>query len=203
MIKKLDLFFEERSKKDLIYFFIAVAGLIGFVIFYFIYPISSDYRTKQQNNYKANTNKLVDLKNKKNSTISNIAYLIKNNKKLKLSKNSLYKDTIFFQDLVSLLDFAKFDKYKWSNYMKNIVDSAKEEGLELINFQNTIFDDSNDSNHISKKMQMIINLKGNFKNLISYAYKYENNKELLRINELNISDKGNYMIEFTLYGYGK
>jgi len=203
MIEKLDLFFEGKSKKDVIYLFVAVAGLIGFVIFYFIYPISSDYRTKEQNNYKANTNKLANLKNKKNNTISKIAYLTKNNKKLKLSKNSLHKEMVFFEDLVSLLDFAKFDKYKWSNYMKNIVDNAKEEGLELVDFQNNIFNDSNNSNSVNKKMEMTINLKGDFKNLIYYAYKYENDKELLRVNELNISDKGNYMIKFTLYGYGK
>ena len=202
MIEKLDLFFEGKTKKDILYIYAAVILLIGFIIFYFIYPIASEYKQKQTRNYKNNVNTLSQLQTRKNINISQIANLTKTNKKLKLSKNSLYKEMVFFEDLISLLDFAKFDKYKWSSYMKNIVDNAKDEGLELIKFENNIYNDINNSN-IDKKMEMEVYLKGNFKNLIYYIYKYENSKELLRINELKVSDKGNYMIKFTLYGYGK
>jgi ArsR family metal-binding transcriptional regulator len=103
---------------------------------------------------------------------------------------------------VSLLDFAEFNKYKWANYVKNVVDNAKNEGLKLIDFKNELYKDKKNS-LINKKMDIIVNVNGEYKNLIYYIYKYENTKELLRVNELKINDKGNYMIKFSLYGYKK
>jgi len=201
MISKLDNFFEGKTKKDIVYIHIAALSLIGFIVFYFIYPISSSYQTREEQHYKNNVNRLNNLKKKKNNYLSQIMYLNRINKQLKLSKISLYKNSTFFDDLVSLLDFAKFDKYKWADYMKNIVYNSKEEGLSLIDFKNNVYNDNNDT--INRKMDVIVFSNGKFKNFINYMYKYENTKELLRINELKVSDKGNYMIKFTLYGYDK
>ena len=201
MIEKLDLFFEGKTKKDILYMHLAVVLLIGFIVFYFIFPISSSYQKKEENNYKNNVSTLSNLKIRKNTYISQIARLIKTKKRLKLSKNSLYKEQVFFNDLISLLDFAKFDKYKWSKYVTNIVYNSKNEGLELIDFKNNVYNDLNDT--INKKMDIIVNSKGKFKNFITYMYKYEVTKELIRVSELKASDKGEYMIKFTLYGYDK
>lgn len=196
----LDKFFEQKNKKDILYIHIITIFLIGFVIYYFIYPISSDFKNKQVKSYNQNVQTLNRLKTKKNVFTAEIVNLTKNIKKLTLIKNSLYKQKIFFDDLVSLLDFAEFNKYKWAEYVKKIVYDAKNEGLKLINFKNTLYSDKN-KEFINKKMDIIINIKGEYKNLISYLYRYENRKELLRVSEFNISDKGEFMIKYSLYGY--
>jgi hypothetical protein len=131
-----------------------------------------------------------------------IINLNKTIKELSLTKTTLHKQKLFFDDLVSLLDFAEFNKYKWASYVKNVVKDAKNEGLKLIDFKNKLYN-NNDNNYINKKMDITVNVNGEYKNLIYYIYKYENTKELLRVNELNINDKGKYMIKFSLYGYKK
>jgi hypothetical protein len=196
----LDKFFEKKNKKDILYIHIMTIFLIGFVIYYFIYPISFDFRTNQEKNYNQNIQSLNNLKTQKNVYISQIGMLNKTIKKLILTKNSLNKQKLFFDDLVSLLDFAEFNKYKWADYVKSIVYDAKNEGLKLIDFTNTLNTDKN-GKFINKKMDITVNINGEFKNLITYLYKYENTKELLRISELNGSDKGSFMIKYSLYGY--
>jgi hypothetical protein len=196
----LDKFFENKSKKDIIYIHIIAIFLIGFIIYYFIYPMTSSFEKKEKSKYNHNLQVLNNLKIKKNVYTAQIINLKKTIKKLSLQKMSLHKQKLFFDDLVSLLDFAEFDKYKWAKYMKGIVDNAKNEGLTLIDFTNILYDNKDDK-LINKKMDISVNVKGEFKNLIYYLYKYENTKELIRVSDLNISDKGNFMIKYTLYGY--
>jgi hypothetical protein len=196
----LDKFFENKSKKDIIYIHIMAIFLIGFVIYYFIYPMSSSFKDIQRKTYNQNVQTLNKLKLQKNIFTVQIVNLTKTIKKLSLTKNALKKQKFFFDDLISLLDFAEFNKYKWAEYVKKIVYDAKNEGLKLINFKNTLYSDKN-KKFINKKMDIIINIKSEFKNLISYLYKYENTKELLRINELKGNDKGEFMIKYSLYGY--
>jgi len=199
----LDKFFKNKTKKEIIYIHLITILLIGFIIYYFIYPISSDFKKREEKKFSQNTQTLNNLIVQKNVYIAQIANLNKNIKKLTLTKNSLYKQKIFFDDLVSLLDFSEFNKFKWAEYVKNIVYDSKEEGLKLIKFENSIYNDKNSSSFINKKMDINVSVKGKFKNLIYYLYKYENTKELLRVNEINISDKGEFMIKYTLYGYEK
>jgi hypothetical protein len=196
----LDKFFDGKNKKDILYIHVTAIFLIGFLIYYFIYPISSDFKKKEEENYKQNVTTLNKLKTQKNIFTSQVISLTKRIKRLTLIKNSLYKQKLFFDDLISLLDFAEFDKYKWALYVKNIVYNAKNEGLKLIDFKNYLYNEK-DKNFIDKKMDIIINVKGEYKNLISYLYRYENRKELLRVSEFNISDKGEFMIKYSLYGY--
>lgn len=196
----LDKFFEQKNKKDILYIHIITIFLIGFVIYYFIYPISLSFKDIQRKTYNQNVQTLNKLKLQKNIFTVQIVNLTKTIKKLSLTKNALKKQKFFFDDLISLLDFAEFNKYKWAEYVKKIVYDAKNEGLKLINFKNTLYSDKNNE-FINKKMDIIINIKGGFKNLISYLYKYENTKELLRINELKGNDKGEFMIKYSLYGY--
>jgi hypothetical protein len=196
----LDKFFEKKNKKDIIYTHIIAIFLIGFIIYYFIYPITSSFEKKEESKYNNNLQVLNDLKTKKNVYTAQIINLKKTIKKLSLQKMSLHKQKLFFDDLTSLLDFAEFDKYKWARYMKDIVDNVKNEGLTLIDFTNIVYNNKNNK-FINKKMDILVNVKGKFKNLIYYLYKYENTKELIRVSDLNMSDKGNFMIKYTLYGY--
>jgi hypothetical protein len=198
----LDKFFENKSKKDIIYIHIMAIFLIGFVIYYFIYPMSLSFKDIQRKTYNQNVQTLNKLKLQKNIFTVQIVNLTKTIKKLSLAKNALKKQKFFFDDLISLLDFAEFNKYKWANYVKNIVQDSKNEGLKLTDFKNTLYNKDSDS-FINKKMDLTISAEGKYKNLIYYIYKYENTKELLRVNELNISDKGKYLIKFSLYGYKK
>jgi hypothetical protein len=196
----LDKFVEGKDKKEILYMHLAVILLIGFIIYYFIYPISASFKKNQEDTYNQNISTLESLKSKKNVYTMQVVSLTKVINKLNLTKTSLQKQKMFFNDLVSLLDFAQFDKYKWAAYVKNVVEDAKNEGLTLLDFANTLYDNQAKS-FVNKKMDILVNIKGNYKNFISYIYKYENTKELIRVSEINGSDKGVYMIKYSLYGY--
>jgi hypothetical protein len=140
----LDKFFYNKNKRDILYIHLMAIFLVGFVIFYFIYPLSSAFKNNQEKIYNRNIQVLDNLKVKKNVYLAQIVSLTKTIKKNSLIKNSLYKQKLFFDDLISLLDFAEFNKYKWAEFLKNIVQDAKNEGLKLISFENYFY--NNDKN---------------------------------------------------------
>jgi uncharacterized membrane protein SpoIIM required for sporulation len=87
----LDKFFENKTKKDILYIHIITIFLIGFIIYYFIYPISFSFIKTQKNNYNRNVQTLNQLKFRKNILIVRITNLNKTIKKLSLTKTLLHK----------------------------------------------------------------------------------------------------------------
>jgi hypothetical protein len=50
-------------------------------------------------------------------------------------------------------------------------------------------------------MEIDLDAQGEYKNLIYFIYQYENMRELLRIENIEIKSNKTYKIKFTLYGY--
>ena len=133
---------------------------------------------------------------------------------MKISRTKLInlkKQESFYEELTDLLDFARFNKQKWANYVKNLILDAKNEGMKVKLIENKIYDEDVNNTKLKnlperlivKKMSIGIELNGNYKNFIHYIYKYENLKDLLRIGAIKINSKNNYYVKFFLYGYKK
>ena len=56
---------------------------------------------------------------------------------------------------------------------------------------------------IVKKMSIGLELNGNYINFIHFIYKYEDRKDLIRVEKMKVKDRNDYYVEFTLYGYEK
>ena len=201
LINEIDSYFYAKSTKDVLMFYLMMLLVIGFVVFYFFYPNAKKYRDTQLNTYNKTKTQLQDLKTQKNVLSSQIIALEKRIKNLKLEKSALKKQKDFYDELADLLAFVDFNQYKWGEFVRNLVLNAKKEGLKVLGFTNKVY--SENKGLINKKMEINLKVEGEYKNLLYFIYKYENLKDLLRVEKILINKDKNFEIKFTLYGYEK
>ena len=208
---KIDAYFESKEKKEFYYTIFGIVAGIGFIIFYFITPEADNFLKQQKQEFNNLTTNL-----NKNRVALNVARAnkIKLERKLKdLNKQlvALNKDKVFYSQLVNLLDFAKFNKFDWAQFVKTSIVDARVQGLDVLLVQNIDINEensknknkkiSNSKNSIVKKAGFGLTLKGGYKNFVYYMYKYENIKPLIRVNSFEMTSPNKYYIEFDLYGY--
>ncbi|WP_456480374.1 hypothetical protein [Nautilia sp.] len=200
-IDNIDNYFYAKTPKDVLMAYLMIVVLIGFVVFYFILPQTQKYRNHQVKIYKKTKSELRQLKYQKNLLSGQLVLLKKKIKNISLEKTALKKQKDFYDELANLLDFVEFNQYKWGEFVKNLVFNAKKEGLKVLGFTNQLYNDN--KGLINKKMEINVKLNGEYKNFLYFIYQYEDIRDLLRVESINIDKNKNFEIKFTLYGYEK
>ncbi len=204
---RLDSYFYEKNKKDFIYLIILTVFLIGFIIYYFLYPVVVNYKIKEEKKYSNLTNQYHMLNTSIRVLQTRISVLNKQIKQKQSKVATLKKQKMFYTELANLLDFAEFDQYKWANLVRETVRDAKNKGMEVKKVENEIFDVNTTKKtkmpEIVKRMDIGIELVGKYKNFIYYLYNYENRKELIRVKEMKITSPSTFYIKFSVYGYDR
>jgi len=203
VFNEIDAYFDKKDKKEFYYALVGVVVLIGFLFIYYLYPIATSY---QEKNYKHFQKLTKDLSNEKYQLNLKIAENNRLNNELKLKTNelvSLKKQESFYYQLVSVLDFATFNRYKWANFIKNIINDASNEGLKVLSIDNQFVNELNASDLIVQHLTIDVKLKGRYKNFIHYIYQYEKLKDLIRVSKMNINSNDTYEVKLNIYGYKK
>ena len=169
ILKNMDNYFYTHAKKDLIYAIFGSAVLIAFLFFYFLYPNADHFEKTKEKIYN-------NLSQKFNQTQVQLmvfkARKIKLNNNLKISRTKLIdlkKQESFYEELTDLLDFTKFNRQKWANYVKNLISDAKNEGMKVKLIENKIYNEDVNNTKLKnlpkrlivKKMSIGIELNGN------------------------------------------
>jgi len=209
IFSKIDQYFYKKSKKDFIYIVILLIMIIGFVYFYYVFPLAKKYESNALSNYQTKLNDLS--RNKIQLNALKIQHVQLKNKVRDLQSKffSLKKQAVYYTQFITLLDFAKFNKYKWAEFVKNILNNAKNEGLIIELLENKIVNEDSDKLKkmpkyiIVKKLSVGLSLNGNYKNFIHFLYKYESLQDLIRVREMNITSETEQYVKFDLYGYEK
>jgi len=206
LLKRIDEFFYNHSIKEAMYVYLLIAVVIGFVMFYIIYPMAKEYSQAQFNRYQTLVGTKERLITTKQVQQARIAVLNKKIKELSADLEVLKKQKTFYTELSSLLGFANFDQYKWAQLVKESVDAAKSEGMRVIKVSNNIYDDdkkTKKTDFLIKRMDMDIKLKGDYKNFIFYIYNFENRKDLITISEMKVDSPTDYSVKISVYGFVK
>jgi hypothetical protein len=198
---EIDNYFYAKSVKDTVMVYLMILFVIGFVVFYFLLPVMQKYTNTQLNVYNQTKTQIKTLKTRKNVLNAQIVFLRKKIKNLTLKKIAIKKQTNFYNKLVNSLDFAVFNQCKRGEFVKNLALNAKQEGLKIFAFTNKIYNDN--KGLINKKMEINLKVEGEYKNLLYFIYKYENIRNLLRVEKILINKNKNFEIKFILYGYEK
>jgi Tfp pilus assembly protein PilO len=201
LFDEIDNYFYSKNEKDRLMIYLLIVGVIAFVIFYLIMPSAQEYRQNQMDRFSKTKNQYQALKNKKMALNTQKISMQKKIKNLILQKDALKKRKDFYDELANLLDFVQFNSYKWGEFVKELVANAKKEGLKVLGFTNKVYNEQ--KKMINKKMEITLDAKGEYKNFIYFIYQYENIRELLRIENINIKSDKTYKVKFTLYGYEK
>ncbi len=201
LINQIDEFFYSKDEKETMVIYVLVVALIVFIGFYFIMPNAKHYRGHEYKKHKRMAIELKQLTEEKRKLSEKIIVLNKEIKNLVLEKAALKQQRDYYNELAKLLSFVVFNQKKWGEFVKNLVVNAKKEGLKVNGFTNEVF--SNNKGLINKKMEISLRVRGEYKNLLYLMYRYENIKDLLRIESLDINSNKDYVIKFVLYGYEK
>jgi ribosomal protein L22 len=203
----LDRYFEGKSLKENIILFLIVASAITFLMFYIFFPKIYKLEKKEKTSLQHNEKTLKELKVKKKAFNAQTKVLTNIIAKTEKENKILTNQNMFFKDILNTLDIIVFKDKNWINYVQNIVKNANKKGLKILSLNTVHFDkDKNltkNNKPVVKKMEININLKGNFLNLLSYMYDYEKNKNLLKIENFNISEDNNYSLKISIYGERK
>jgi hypothetical protein len=206
-LDRIDDYFYSRPKKEFTYMVVLIIGIIGFLIYYYVYPVANRYESVQEKKYMKLSTEYNTLKNSINLLRLRVSALSKRLKQRQTLLANLKKQKVFYSELANLLDFAEFDQYKWANIVRESVADAKSKGLEVKKVENKIFDVNVTKNskmpQIVKRMDIGIKLIGKYKNFIYYLYSYEDRKELIRVKEMNITSPATFYVKFSIYGYNK
>ncbi len=205
-LKSIDNYFYSRSKKEAVYIYLMIAILIGFIIFYFIYPKTKEYAIEQKKINADLLSKKINLETTQRIYQAKVTLLNKKIKELTSELEILKKQKTFYTELTSLLNFANFDQYKWAQLVKESVDAAKSEGMKVIKISNNLYDDQNatkKTDFLVKRMDMDIYLRGDYKNFIFYVYNFENRKDLIKVSEMNVTSPTKYYLKISIYGFVK
>jgi len=200
IIKKIDDYFYSRDKKEFFYILGAVALALGFVFFYFIYPKMNYFENKNEKEFNKISQEISKIKRDIRLKNLEMQRLQRELKDLKKELITLKNKKDLYANLVSLLDFAKFDRQKWSNFVKNIILYANK-NMEVQSIENQL--DNNSSGIISKKLEIGVQLQGSYIDFINFLYHYENLKELIRVENIDINSTDSFYVKFILYGYEK
>jgi Tfp pilus assembly protein PilO len=198
IIDKIDAYFEEKSLKEEIMLYLLIVVMIGFLIFYVWLPtiqLKESKIKKEFINVKTTYTKL------KNSYKNKTSQIIVLNKKIIALKKEIddMKDKVdIYNEMAKSLYYTLFDKYKWGEFMKNLVIMAKKYNLHIKDISNKLFEKKDAI--ITKKLEVDLKVRGGYKDLIRFIYSYENTKNLLRVEKLSINNDLNYSIKFMFYG---
>jgi len=200
---QIDNYFKERDKKEFYYVLVGIVFLIGFIFFYYLYPLADNYHKRNLNEFNNVSNNLKrEIKNL-NGLKKEYSDLTNEFKRKTNELVSLKKESTFYSQLVSVLDFATFNRYKWANFVKNMINDANNEGLKVKIIENKIIKENNSSSNIVKNMVISMKVEGGYKNFIHYIYQYEKLKDLVRVGEMSMDANGSYGLEIDIYGYRK
>jgi len=178
ILDKIDDFLNTQKESEQKLFFILPILFFGFIVYYFIYPITNqmlENETKQQLNNQIEK-KYSDIRKIKND----IVQVKKAQVKLEKEKKELDEMKIKMETLKSKLKFLTFDSSQKAQIYNIISNYIKTNHLSLLNLENRSFI-AKDNGLIKLKMQMELTIKGKFPDVVRFIYKLESRKELIKV----------------------
>jgi hypothetical protein len=202
ILDQLDTFFESQKETEQKVFFILPLIIIGFIVYYFIFPVTSDMLNNSINkNRKLNNDintKKVSIMNVKNSIIK-----IKAKRRIvKLKIKKLKKIEIVMNNLLNQVKFLIFNLNRWADIYNTIPKYLKNSNLVLLKLDNVLsLDDKKTNNNdiVNLKMQITLDVIGNFKNVVKLMNNFESRKDFVKIKSLKTDGLITHLV-INIYG---
>jgi len=198
ILDKLDQFFETQKENEQKLFFVLPILLFGFIVYYFIYPVTDKILSDTLNHNK----QLISQINTQQSNILKTKNLIVGVKratnKLEIEEKELLKTKAIMEALKNRVKFLIFNLNRWAKIYNTIPNYVKNNNLLLLKLDNNLFLDKSD-NLVSLKMQITLNVKGNFVDVLKLIHTFEARKDLVKVVSFT-TDGVTSFITINIYG---
>lgn len=203
----IDEFFETQDENTQKIILILPLLVIGFLIFYFVFPMTDEMLKNSQNknqsikqNIKKNNDDILKYQRA-------IVSLNKDSKRFEQQIKVLLKTEKKMNILLDRIKFVIFNLDKWAKIYNTIPEYIKENNLVLLKLDNKVFmnnkilehkknDNKNNKNNnkknkkekkgndnklVSLKMEITLKVAGDFKNVVRLINNFEARKDLVKI----------------------
>ncbi len=206
IFEKIDAYLVNKKSSEISLIFFMLFILIGFLVYSYIFPITEKKLKTTQKNLTKMSKKLVTEQRYLRSVAKNgdERYLIKKAKreiedtKIKLEKTT-YANT-YVDSKLKELSYLLFNNQNWAKFLDSITLLAQKYKVKIKVLENNI----NEPN--LQKIEQILNLrvdfKGNFKNILKFINATEESKLVVDIYEINLESKSglNGYINIAVWG---
>jgi hypothetical protein len=201
ILDKLDAFFDSQKETEQKLTFFFPILIIGFIVYYFIFPITNDmfnnalHKNRQLN--KVINSKQIHITRLKNSIIN----ITKKRRILKIKIKKLEQTEIVMKKLLNKVKFLIFDLKRWAEIYNKIPKYVKDSNLLLLKLDNILFLNNKTTNNqlVNLKMQISLQVIGNFKNVVKLMNSFEARKDFVKIKSLKTDGEMNYLT-IDIYG---
>ena len=200
-LEELDNFLESQNDAEQKIIFFLPILIIGFIMYYFIFPITDELVTKVENeNYQLK----LQLNTKNNQIMKTINTMNKLNiddSTLTMKVNQLKKTEIIVKNLMEQVKFLIFNFNKWAKIYNSIPEYLKDNNLLLLKLDNELFlnEITKTKKLVNLKMRINLEVLGDFKNVIKLINIFEAKKMIVKIEKFKTDGvKSNITID--IYG---
>ncbi len=206
IFEKIDAYLANKKSSEISLIFFMLFILIGFLVYSYIFPITEKRLKTTQKNLTKMSKKLVTEQRYLRSVTKNgdERYLIKKAKKeIEDTKIKLEKTTYanaYVDSKLKELSYLLFNNQNWAKFLDSITLLAQKYKVKIKVLENNI----NEPN--LQKIEQILNLrvdfKGNFKNILKFINAIEESKLVVDIYEINLESKSglNGYINIAVWG---
>jgi len=198
ILDKLDSFLEKSKESEQKLFFLLPILIFGFLSYYFLYPINNTKLTEAINKNQNLNQKIEQITNKNNRLNTNNLRIKKILKLADRKLAQLNKQKIEIETLTKKLVIFRFDLQKWADFYNNIPSLAKKYKLFIISLDNIMLNPKED-NLVQKKMEIKIDVYGDFVNFVKFINAFESQKELVEVKFIDIKEN-KMSVVFDIYG---
>jgi len=206
-IDKLDNFYNNRKPNEVWLMVLLVSGLVGYLIYTLLSPISSDYRRTQESIHSRLDSKIkADESYLRGITVNGDRdYKIKDlDKKIAQKRKALDGYRVKLRKLsiaMQKINGVLYTKDNWSKFLHDITSKAKDNKLKLDSITNVVLDGKNDNSkkldkstdatktnsNFAKVLDIDIKCQGKYGNILAFMNDLEQTKLVANVSKVKLT----------------
>ncbi|WP_294884374.1 MULTISPECIES: type 4a pilus biogenesis protein PilO [unclassified Sulfurimonas] len=200
ILQKIDIFFKEKSKKD-VYILYMIVTIILFFLAYPFYDLSF-------NEFNSTKENVADIKTKINAD----EIYLKVNTEAVVSKLmqeiKQYEDEILVQreknryikEKIEAISYLIYNEKAWGEYLNSISINAKKNNIKIINFANKYSQNNNSSfGHV---LDISLEIKGSYLDTLKFINSLEQSELVVDIHDLSIKAQDSLNTDLNISVWG-
>ncbi|PID48075.1 MAG: hypothetical protein CR967_01710 [Proteobacteria bacterium] len=202
LFEKIDIYFLEKKKSDTLLVGFMLGGIIAFLIYTYVFPLSESYYRSSLVQHRNITSKLTNEKdyvqiNIQKNKIANLQQelnIIKDKLQSSKDKNN------YIDKKLKKLSYLLFENKSWTNFLDRISKVAQENGVQIIK----IISKTNkpDFNKVERMLNISVDLIGSFHGIMNFINTLEKNKIMVDINTIKLTSKEQIEGELNIIVWG-
>ncbi|NPA81425.1 MAG: type 4a pilus biogenesis protein PilO [Epsilonproteobacteria bacterium] len=206
ILEQIDNALKDKKEAEIYMIYLAIAAVMGFLVYQFIYPITDRNLKKTQNQVKSIERKLnAEVSYLRSKTVNGDSqfYVKKLKKEIEDLQNNLEKtkyENSYVDNKLKELSYLLFNDENWAKFLDNISYLAQKYHVTIKYIKNK-FNDIN-MHKVEQILEVDIDAKGKFKDIMKFINAIEESKLVVDVYNLHMEAKNRVNATFKIAVWG-